>query len=69
MGSWLAPNVENLNKILSPFQMSFSANSDTSLSNEADGEESQGRGEHVMSRNSSRSISFQGSQASGVDDD
>lgn len=32
IGSWLAPNPENLNKILSPFQVSFSGHSDTSLS-------------------------------------
>jgi len=31
-GGWLAPNSENLNKILSPFQVSFSGHSETSLS-------------------------------------
>lgn len=67
MGAWLAPNVENLNKILSPFQMSFSGNSDTSVSEVQEG--SPDNDEVILSRNSSRSISFQRSQISGVDDD
>lgn len=31
VSSWLAPNGENLTKILNPFQMSFSVNSEISI--------------------------------------
>jgi len=35
VSSWLAPNVENLTRILNPFQMSFSMNSEVSLEEES----------------------------------